>query len=142
MSAEADPTATRRAPLPGTPGVSEAIERVMDKAPDDGWKLLIALGRYGGLRIPSEVVGLKISDIDLERGRITIASPKTEKQGKSKRVIPLWPELRPLIEAVSTGALTRLTVVAPGMASCWRFEIGRRDLLKFWRGAKPLTAYA
>jgi integrase len=78
----------------------EAIERVMDKAPSDEWKLLIALGRYGGLRIPSEVVGLKISDIDLERGRITIASPKTEKQGKSKRVIPLWPELRPLIETM------------------------------------------
>jgi integrase len=78
----------------------EAIERVMDKAPSDEWKLLIALGRYGGLRIPSEVVGLKISDIDLERSRITIASPKTEKQGKAKRVIPLWPELRPLIESV------------------------------------------
>jgi integrase len=78
----------------------EAIERVMDKAPNDEWKLLIALGRYGGLRIPSEVVGLKISDIDLERSRITIASPKTEKQGKAKRVIPLWPELRPLIETV------------------------------------------
>lgn len=78
----------------------EAIERVMDKAPDDEWKLLIALGRYGGLRIPSEVVGLKISDINLDKGRITIASPKTEKQGKAKRVIPLWPELRPLIENV------------------------------------------
>jgi len=76
----------------------------MDKAPDDEWKLLIALGRYGGLRIPSEVVGLTISDIDLEKGRITIASPKTEKQGKSKRVIPLWPELRPLIESVLSKA--------------------------------------
>ena len=83
----------------------EAIERVMDKAPNDEWKLLIALGRYGGLRIPSEVVGLKISDIDLEKGRITITSPKTEKQGKSKRVIPLWPELRPLIENVLKKAL-------------------------------------
>jgi integrase len=78
----------------------EAIERVMDKAPNDEWKLLIALGRYGGLRIPSEEVGLKISDVDLERSRITIASPKTKKQGKAKRVIPLWPELRPLMETV------------------------------------------
>jgi hypothetical protein len=50
--------------------------------------------------------------------------------------------IRPLIEAVSAGALTRLTLVAPSAASCWRFEIGRRDLLKFWRGAKPLAAYA
>jgi integrase len=58
----------------------EAIERVMDKAPTDEWKLLIGLGRYGGLRIPSEVVDLQISDIDLERGRITIASPKERAQ--------------------------------------------------------------
>jgi hypothetical protein len=53
----------------------EPIERVMDKAPNDEWKLLIALGRYGDLGIPSEEVGLKISDVDLERNRITIASP-------------------------------------------------------------------
>lgn len=91
----------------------EAVERVMNKAPNDDWKLLIALGRYGGLRIPSEVVGLKISDIDLERGRITIASPKTEKQGKSKRVIPLWPELRPLIENVLKKASPNQTRLLP-----------------------------
>lgn len=82
----------------------EAIERVMEKAPNEQWKLLIALGRYGGLRVPSEVVELKISDVDLERGRITITSPKTEKQGKAKRVIPLWPELRPLIETAIKNA--------------------------------------
>ena len=96
----------------------EAIERVMDKAPSDEWKLLIALGRYGGLRIPSEVERLKISDIDLEKGRITITSPKTEKQGKSKRVIPLWPELRPLIENVlkkaSPGQVRLLPYILPG----------------------------
>jgi hypothetical protein len=82
----------------------EAIERVMAKAPSAEWKLLIALGRYGGLRVPSEVVGLKIGDVDVKRGRITITSPKTEKQGKAKRVIPLWPELHPLIEKVIQSA--------------------------------------
>lgn len=91
----------------------EAIERVIDKAPDDEWKLLIALGRYGGLRIPSEVVSLKISDIDLQRGRITITSPKTEKQGKAKRVIPLWPELRPLIEKVIKAATGDQVLLLP-----------------------------
>lgn len=96
----------------------EAIERVMEKAPSDQWKLLIALGRYAGLRIPSEAVSLKIADVDLERSRITITSPKTEKQGKSKRVIPLWPELRPLIESViknATAGQTRLLpILLPG----------------------------
>jgi integrase len=91
----------------------EAIERVMAVAPNDEWRLLIALGRYGGLRIPSEVVGLKISNIDLERGRITIASPKTEKQGKPKRLIPLWPELRPLILKVLQKASADQTRLLP-----------------------------
>lgn len=91
----------------------EAIERVIDKATTDEWKLLIALGRYGGMRIPSEVVGLKISDVDLKRGRITITSPKTEKQGKAKRVIPLWPELRPLIEKVIKRAAADQVLLLP-----------------------------
>lgn len=115
----------------------EAIERVMDKAPDDGWKLLIALGRYGGLRIPSEVVGLKISDIDLERSRITITSPKTERQGKSKRVIPLWPELRPLIESVlqkaSPDQVRLLPFVLPGYNPHTQFvRLIERAGLKPW----------
>jgi integrase len=96
----------------------EAIERVMDKASSDEWKLLIGLGRYGGLRIPSEVFELKISDVDLGRGRITITSPKTEHQGKPKRVIPLWPELRPLVEMVNgqaaTGQVRLLPSIVPG----------------------------
>lgn len=71
------------------------------------------MGRYGGLRIPSEVVALKITDVDLKRGRITIASPKTEKQGKAKRVIPLWPELRPLIETVIKSAAADQVMLLP-----------------------------
>ncbi len=115
----------------------EAIERVIDKAPNDEWKLLIALGRFGGLRIPSEVVGLKISDIDLERARITIASPKTEKQGKSKRVIPLWPELRPLVENVLKKAppdqARLLPFVLPGYNPHTQFvRLIERAGLKVW----------
>lgn len=115
----------------------EAIERVMDKAPTDEWKLLIGLGRYGGLRIPSEVVDLKISDIDLERGRITIASPKTEKQGKCKRGIPLWPELRPLIENVLKNAspdqVRLLPFILPGYNPHTQFvRLLERAGLKPW----------
>lgn len=115
----------------------EAIERVMDKAPSDEWKLLIALGRYGGLRIPSEVVELKISDIDLDKGRITITSPKTEKQGKAKRVIPLWPELRPLIETVlkkaSPDQVRLLPIVLPGYNPHTQFvRLIERAGLKPW----------
>lgn len=51
-------------------------------------RLIFSLGRFGGLRIPSEAKQLKWADVDWERGRITIARKKTE-----ERVIPLFPEL-------------------------------------------------
>jgi integrase len=74
------------------------IDRVIEQAPDTQWKLIIALARYGGFRCPSEVLSLTWADVDWEAGRITVTSPKTKRQGKAFRVIPLFPELRPLLE--------------------------------------------
>lgn len=71
---------------------------VLDACPDLQWRLLFALARFGGLRCPSEVLLLKLSDVDWERGRIRITSPKTEHhEGKDERFIPIFPELRPLL---------------------------------------------
>jgi len=68
-------------------------------AQDVEWRLIIALGRHGGLRVPSEIFALKWSAVDFERGRFTIRSPKTEHfVGKSFRVCPIFPELRPYFE--------------------------------------------
>jgi integrase len=76
-------------------------EKVLAACPDNQWKLLFALSRYGGLRCPSEHLALKWGDVDWEHNRITIRSPKTEHhEGKASRVIPLFPELRPYLEAV------------------------------------------
>ena len=62
---------------------------------------MFALGRFGGLRCPSEHLVLRWGDVDWERGRITVHSPKTEHhEGKESRVIPLFPELRSHLEAV------------------------------------------
>lgn len=75
--------------------------KVLEACPDNQWKLLFALGRYGGLRCPSEHLGLRWSDTNWERLTIVIRSPKTEHHvGKSERVMPLFPELRPYLEAV------------------------------------------
>ena len=42
-----------------------------------------------------------MADVDWERDKITIHSPKTEHhQGKETRVIPIFPELRPYLEEV------------------------------------------
>jgi integrase len=58
-------------------------------------RYVLALARYGGLRCPSELVGLKWSEVNWERSRFTVHSPKTEGQGKSKRTVPIFKELYP-----------------------------------------------
>lgn len=74
------------------------IDLAIESAPDIQWKLIIALARYGGLRCPSEVLALKWTDINWEKQRINVPSPKTKRQGKAFREIPLFEELRPLLE--------------------------------------------
>jgi integrase len=79
----------------------EEAERVLDACPDAQWRLLFALSRFGGLRCPSEHLGLRWGDIDWARGRMTVTSPKTEHHpGGGSRMVPLFPELRPCLEAV------------------------------------------
>jgi integrase len=74
----------------------DAIEKVIDKCPDDEWKLIVALSRYGGLRCPSEHFALKWGDILWDENKILVHSPKTEHHdGGATRMIPLFPELRP-----------------------------------------------
>ncbi len=75
-------------------------EKVLDACPNARWRLVFALSRYGGLRCPSEYKPLRWADVDWERGRMTIHSPKTERhEGKDERTIPIFPELRPHLEA-------------------------------------------
>ena len=76
----------------------DTIGKVMEVA-DREWRLILALARYGGIRIPSELEPLRLADIDFERGRLRVTSPKTARHaGKGERWIPLFPELRPHVE--------------------------------------------
>jgi integrase len=45
-------------------------EKIIRACPDNQWKLIVALSRYGGLRCPSEHLGLRWGDVDWENGRI------------------------------------------------------------------------
>ncbi len=57
------------------------------------------LARFGGLRCPSEIVGLTWEDVDWQTGRLTVRSPKTEHHtGKESRQIPLFPEVKDILE--------------------------------------------
>ena len=78
---------------------TEDAEKVLAACPCAQWRLLFALGRYGGLRCPSEHLSLRWGDVDWEHDRMTVRSPKTEHHaGGESRVIPLFPELRPYLE--------------------------------------------
>ncbi len=83
----------------------ESIAKVIDAAPDAEWRLLIALSRFGGLRVPSEALALRWSDVDWEHNRLTIRSCKTEHhEGKGERIIPLFAEIREHLQAVYDAA--------------------------------------
>ena len=77
----------------------EMADSIIEACPDAEWRLLFALSRYGGLRCPSEHLRLRWDDIDWQLGRMTVSSPKTEHhEGKSARVVPLFPQLLPHLE--------------------------------------------
>ncbi|WP_437194586.1 tyrosine-type recombinase/integrase [Planctomicrobium sp. SH527] len=78
----------------------EDAETILQACPDTQWRLLFALSRYGGLRCPSEHLSLKWEDVDWKAGRFTVRSPKTEHhEGKESRVVPIFPELLPYLQA-------------------------------------------
>jgi site-specific recombinase XerD len=74
--------------------------KIIDACPNNEWRLIVALARYGGLRVPSETNRMQWSFVDWDRSRIRVESPKTEHiEGKAERFIPLFPELRPYLLA-------------------------------------------
>ncbi|NLX95603.1 MAG: site-specific integrase, partial [Rhodopirellula sp.] len=75
----------------------EAARLLLDECRSPSQRLTIALARFAGLRIPSELVGLLWSEVNWERERFTVHAPKTERQGKGIRVVPIFPELAPYL---------------------------------------------
>ena len=71
----------------------EETRKLLDAAPNLQWKLLIALGRLAGLRIPSESHLLQWGHVDWERRRLQVYAPKTD----STRSVPIVPELHDIL---------------------------------------------
>lgn len=75
----------------------DLTDRIMEACHTNRWQLVLALARYGGLRVPSELHRLTWHDIDFQQRRLTVHSPKTARHGKHSRVVPMFPELRPYL---------------------------------------------
>jgi integrase len=83
----------------------DETEKMLAACPTSEWRLIIALSRFGGLRMPSETLALTWDCVDWERNRLRVPSPKTEHhEGKGERIIPLFPELRVHLEAAFDAA--------------------------------------
>ncbi|HEX4792409.1 MAG TPA: site-specific integrase [Humisphaera sp.] len=115
-------------------------QKVLDACPDDQWRLLFALSRFGGLRCPSEHLALKWTDVDWRGGKLRVPSPKTEHiKGLEQRIIPLFPELRaPLAKVLeqSRGGLDEPIITRYRDTNCnlrtQLFKIIRRAGLTPW----------
>ncbi len=68
---------------------ADVSQTILGACPDADWRVIFALARWGGLSCPSEVLRLKWSDVDWEKGCFRIDSPKT-----GIRYCPLFPEIR------------------------------------------------
>ena len=108
---------------------SADVDRVIDRASDAEWRLIVALARYAGLRMPSEALRLEWVDIDWERNRITIRKGKTK-----KREMPLLPQLRPYLEDCFDPEATHV-IVEHRRHSNWATDVKRfiaRAGLQVW----------
>lgn len=76
------------------------IEDVLAACPDNEWRIIVCLARFGGLRIPSELSELRWKDIDVEGGRILIHVKKKEHLGGHHRTreIPITEEIWKYLE--------------------------------------------
>ena len=101
----------------------ETTKAVLDACPDAEWRLIVALCRFGGVRCPSELLPLRWGDVDWERGRFLVHSPKTEhREGGADRWVPIFPELRPHLADAFERA-------APGTVYCVnRYRDGNQNL--------------
>ena len=66
---------------------------MLEKLPDDEWRLLFGLARFGGLRVSSESHTLTWGGVDLKNRRMTVFAPKTG----ATRVVPIVPRLHALL---------------------------------------------
>lgn len=84
----------------------ETILKVIDHCPSLEWKLLFALARFAGMRIPSEPRCLKWDHVGFDTGKIIVHSPKTKHHpGKELRVTPLFRQDFPDLERLLMLAL-------------------------------------
>ncbi len=96
--------------------LSESLA-VLEKMQGTEQRLLFGLARWGGLRVPSEPALLRWCDVDWARDRFLVHAPKTERhEGREKRWVPIFPELKALFQERWDEAIEGEVFVLPSVA--------------------------
>ena len=70
--------------------------------PDAQWRLLVALARWAGLRIPSEALALTWQDVDIRADGSSSGQQDNPPRRRGVRVVPMFPELVPSLGSPRT----------------------------------------
>jgi integrase len=135
----------RRVFVPGA-----TVTKIIETLPDAQWRLLVALARWAGLRIPSEALALTWQDVDIPGRRFIVRASKTaHHEGGGVRVVPMFPELVPFFEEAhelapegSTHVLTRFQG-ADNLRTMFRRYIARAGFTpwpKVWQNLRVSRA--
>jgi site-specific recombinase XerD len=91
----------------------EATQLLMDAATPE-LRLMIALARFGGLRVPSEIWPLELTWINQAESVLKVLSPKNRRyEHKKWRFVPLFPEIRVLLTEAFEAAPEGATLLFP-----------------------------
>ncbi len=98
----------------------EAFNAVLEAAPHQEARVLYAFARYGGLRVPTEPLALRWSDIDWDKQRFRVADEtKTGQRFAPIFTGVLFDELRRLFESAEPGEYV-ITKARQSAATTWR----------------------
>lgn len=98
--------------VPGSHDTSKQVfisvadtKKILDELPPGDLRLIFALARFAGLRVPSEIGVLRWEDVLWDKNRIKVSSPKTEHiEGREYRFTPIFPDLLPYLRAAFEAA--------------------------------------
>ena len=95
---------------------ADMTARIFDQLTSTEDRLIFALARWGGMRCPSEPAELRWDGIDWARLSMRFRTPKTEHHpGRESRVCPIFPELRPYLEAAYEAAPAKAVYCCPSL---------------------------
>jgi integrase len=83
----------------------ETAAAVLNECHDIQWKVIFALGRFAGLRTPSETHRLTWDNVNWEKSLLTVYAPKT----KSTRIVPIVADLLGILREAYFDAPERAT---------------------------------